>query len=1297
MTIQINTTDKIEFEEDDIEDVTYSSSDTTVATVDSDGTVHAVGVGEATITMTGSLSNDTETVTVTVTQIMRTVKFYDKDYNPSDLEHSTLIDTVQVVSGSAIGANMPVTPTNTNYVFNAWYINGDSSTPFTSETTVTGDMVVVANWKEKVSYATLTKTPDPLNLIVGNNGQIILSETVQGDTIEDFNVISSNTNAATVIKNGNTININTVGVGDTTITITGSLSGATVQVPVSVDVLKYTVTFKDGDTLIKSVQVASGGTVGENMPTDPTKNNYIFNGWVYDYQNNLTPFTSATQITGDVDVLASWKEQINIATIPDSPMTIMLGANKQIVVTATGEGNLVEDYTLSSSNTNYVEVNGKTITGASLGTVTLTIEGVTSHQTRTITVEVVNSYNVTFDPDNGDTSTVIQVEVGSSIDDSGETLPTDPTKTDYVFEDWYLYDDVNETLTNTRLDTTATVTSDITYKAKWVSNTYVAVTYGATTSYHTTLQSAFNAAPTSGVETEVKLLQDIINPSGQTKIQNGRSVILNGGNYKVQCGDATTNQMIFNDSGTLRVISGTYLCGKDKLAVFENNANRTMYVDGGYIENTSTSEANARAAIFNNGTVEITGGTLKSGAKQRGVVQNAKATASIIMSGGEVIQTVVSSMGALHNGVSGSSITITGGTVTSVGNAIQNINGTTLTVGTQNNEYDVTSPVIQGDLYGITSTVNYSVYDGIIKGKSSNIAVNDFAKITGYEQNSTRQTGTDGDYYTLYYEMPQDKYRINFNPGTDGSVSTTYLDYPLNTAINISSFPTPTRANYNFDGWYTDSNTQTPATSFTPTTTGEVTYYAKWSSTYRINFNAGEGTVTPSYLDYNLNTEIDGSNFPTPTRDNYNFDGWYTDSNLQTPFATFTPTAYGETTYYAKWSYASSLTPVSHNILSNAMQQYFSNVSSWVSTDATDPSNEAQGIAPPQTQSASANYDNGHHLFKASIDEVFTTNSCSACGQDNACGSPQAGTYCDQPGGYDTGLTDNLNVYLYENGEKDENIVSYITSTGGKIYNMIPGVTYYWESATDNTKYGVVTATGSRRTLKTDVRNLRDLGGLAASNSDVTGTIDYGRLYRGAQITSAQGVTDLTKLGITREVDLRGNNDGNQTYKMSNYDTGTSSSYNDIKITNYIINPLATTYITSAHYDNYGPVKTAMRAIMEKVVFNHDSIFFHCTIGTDRTGTMAYFLEGLLGVSEEDRLRDYEMTYFFGLTNRTRFHDSVSWSGTNPRFYSMYRSYPTNADIYNYYTHESHTPDPNDPNDLTDDELLRRFRLELIH
>ena len=1118
---------------------------------------------------------------------------------------------VVVDNGVAIDSNLPTPTPRQGYYFLGWYIDGDLMQPVTSATVVTGPFSAYAKWVQSVSNATMSTT---MNLQINTTGAITFQET----DIEDVTYSSSNSNVATIDADGT---VHAVGTGNATITITGEVSGDTRTVNVTVTQVMYTVTFKDGSNVIKTVMVESGNTVSTGMPPNQTKTNYIFNGWVYENNNTLTPFTSATEVYDDIDVFVSWKETLTIATIPTSPMSIIMGSSKQILVTATGSGGLVEDYTLSSSNTNCVEVSGKTIVGADVGSVTLTITGVESHTTRTITVNVVNSYNVTFDPDNGEEETVIQVEIGSTIDDSGETLPNDPTKTNYVFDRWYLYDEANGTLTSTPLDTSATVTGNITYKAKWVSDTYVAAVYASGgTTYHTTLQAAFNAAPTSGVATEVKILQNITNPVGQTKVSNGRSIILNGGSYTVECGASTTNQMIFNDSGTLRVISGTYLCDTDTLAVFENNAGRNMYIDGGWIENTSLSDANARAAIYNNGIVEITGGTLKSGAKQRGVVQNAGANSSITMSGGTVIQTNVSSMGALHNGKSGSSITITGGTVTSVGNAIQNINGTTLVVGTPNGVHDITSPVIQGDLYGITSTVNYSIYDGIIKGKSSNQAVNDFSKITGTEPEAERVPGTDGDYYTLYYTVTVPKYHINFD--------------------------------------------------------------------------AGNGTVSPSYIDFDLNQAITTSDLPTPTNGLHTFDGWY-DSTLTTPFTTITPTSAGEMTLYAKWSYTSSLEPVSHNVLSDAMHSYFTNVSSYVATDSA--------IAVNQDNILS---NDNHSAFTSSLNTIFTSNNCSACNGPNTCTAPLAGTRCDYQKEFNTGVDDDLVVYSYDNGVKGNDPITYVTSEDGVIYNMIPGKTYYWEAATDNTKYGVVTATGTRRTLKTDVRNLRDLGGLSVSYTDistgntVTGTIDYGRLYRGAQLSSAKGVADLTKLGITREIDLRADDDNPSQYRLNNFDIGTKQSHTDIVTTNYHINPVATDYLPTeadstdtcemTHLDEYRKLKAAIKQIMTYVVGSGgtgENIFFHCTIGTDRTGTIAYFLEGLLGVSEEDRLRDYEMSYFFGLTNRSRFHDTLS-SKIVPRFYSMYKSYPTNADIYNWYKYEPAADD---------DTLLTAFRQAIIH
>ena len=41
-------------------------------------------------------------------------------------------------------------------------------------------------------------------------------------------------------------------------------------------------------------------------------------------------------------------------------------------------------------------------------------------------------------------------------------------------------------------------------------------------------------------------------------------------------------------------------------------------------------------------------------------------------------------------------------------------------------------------------------------------------------------------------------------------------------------------------------------------------------------------------------------------------------------------------------------------------------------------------------------------------------------------------------------------------------------------------------------------------------------------------------------------------------------------------------------------------------------------------------ILFHCTYGRDRTGTLAFMINGLLGVSRKDLYRDFELTFLSG-------------------------------------------------------------------
>ena len=68
----------------------------------------------------------------------------------------------------------------------------------------------------------------------------------------------------------------------------------------------------------------------------------------------------------------------------------------------------------------------------------------------------------------------------------------------------------------------------------------------------------------------------------------------------------------------------------------------------------------------------------------------------------------------------------------------------------------------------------------------------------------------------------------------------------------------------------------------------------------------------------------------------------------------------------------------------------------------------------------------------------------------------------------------------------------------------------------------------------------------------------------------------------------------------------------------------------------------------------------------------------------------YELSYYYGLTNRHRFHDQYG-SNINPRFYSMYKSYPTNQDIYNLFTYGD-----TDEERAADDALIAQFRQAMI-
>lgn len=157
----------------------------------------------------------------------------------------------------------------------------------------------------------------------------------------------------------------------------------------------------------------------------------------------------------------------------------------------------------------------------------------------------------------------------------------------------------------------------------------------------------------------------------------------------------------------------------------------------------------------------------------------------------------------------------------------------------------------------------------------------------------------------------------------------------------------------------------------------------------------------------------------------------------------------------------------------------------------------------------------------------------------------------------------------------------------------------------------------SPRILTIDgIRNVRDIGGWKTNSGKA---ILQGLLYRGTELDgvvekeyklNAQGIQEmLTVLNIRTDMDLRTENDRAPGV--------------------YILPNVEHTYYDLEQYEG---IFAAEEAPQVKRLFSDLSkpekypVYLHCTYGMDRTGTAVYLLGALLGMSEEDLVREYELS-----------------------------------------------------------------------
>ena len=444
------------------------------------------------------------------------------------------------------------------------------------------------------------------------------------------------------------------------------------------------------------------------------------------------------------------------------------------------------------------------------------------------------------------------------------------------------------------------------------------------------------------------------------------------------------------------------------------------------------------------------------------------------------------------------------------------------------------------------------------------------------------------------------------------------------------------------------------------------------ANTYVITLDPNGGEVTPTALVVNQGDDLTG--LPDPIRNNFTFDGWFNGDNEQITSSTIPSSNF---TIHARWTYNASDEIVSFRTTNNAMKTYYSYINSWKSSSSNFPTWSNSNKSPDFALDATEN---------TAMKNNFDANNCMCA--DGQCSS--SGTVmCDKPKGYDTGFNESVTVRLSDVSTKTKTgeVVTYAKSSNGVIYNLIPGEVYYWELDSDSSVYGYVTFTGERRIIDAgDVRNVRDLGGLPVDldgDNVIDGHVAYGRLFRGIRLNSSSSVTELTNLGINSELDLR----------EANSDTNQISRYNRIEAQNYFVDPTTGNQTELTYYTmTRNAVKYAMQEIVDKSGGVDKNLYFHCRIGTDRTGTVAWVLEGLLGVPEEDRIEDYELSFFYGLIRIHRYHNQKPGSSVGTgyeRFTYMHNFMPTNSDIYDWYMYGS-------TNTAEDIALINAFRAEMI-
>ena len=309
------------------------------------------------------------------------------------------------------------------HMFLGWFRDLQDTTAFDFDTPITSDLTLYAKWEINTYWVTFNSCGGenvPSQQIEYLGKAIAPSTTYTGHTLDGW-YVDANYSAKFDF--------------DTEITESRTLYAKWT-------INQYTVTFSSNGSVVTTQTVNHGGKASRPT-TDPTCEGYTFQGW---YLNN-EEYNFNTEVTGSITLTAQW--QLKTYTI-----TFNSNQGSAIDSQTVNHGGKVSMPTPDPIREGYT-FQGWHLNGNSYDFINTVVTG----NLTLVASWKLNTYTVTFNPDNSTAETTATVNYNTKV-----SRPTNPVREGYTFQGWFI--------NNTEYDFETPVTTNITLKAVWTIKTY---------------------------------------------------------------------------------------------------------------------------------------------------------------------------------------------------------------------------------------------------------------------------------------------------------------------------------------------------------------------------------------------------------------------------------------------------------------------------------------------------------------------------------------------------------------------------------------------------------------------------------------------------------------------------------------------------------------------------------------------------------------------------------------------------------------------------------------------------------